>query len=48
MNSQFQITEQNEKTLFHQVNIKNKITGELISILPNLGARLNSAEFKIE
>ena len=43
MNSQFQIEEKNENTLFHQVNIKNKITGEFISILPALGARLNAA-----
>ncbi len=48
MNSQIQITEQNENTLFHQVNIKNEITGELISILPNLGARLNSAFLKFD
>ncbi|OGU74234.1 MAG: hypothetical protein A2V93_08030 [Ignavibacteria bacterium RBG_16_34_14] len=43
MNSQFQITEQNQDTLFHHINIKNKITGGFLSILPNLGARLNSA-----
>jgi len=46
IDSQFQIKEQNKNSLFHQVNIKNKVTGELISILPNLGARLNSALLK--
>jgi len=48
MKNQFQITELNENTLFHQVFIKNIITDEFISILPNLGARLNSAFLRFE
>jgi aldose 1-epimerase len=48
MNSQFQITEKNEDNLFHQVCIKNKITGEFICILPNLGARLNSVFLRFD
>ncbi len=48
MKNQFQIIELNENTLFHQVFIKNIITSEFISILPNLGARLNSAFLRFE
>jgi len=48
MNNQFQIEERNENTLFHQVKIKNKTTGEFIIILPNLGARLNSALLRFD
>ena len=46
MPGQLQIFEQQEGTLFHKVFIKNKLTEECISILPNLGARLNSAHLR--
>jgi aldose 1-epimerase len=46
MDGQLQIYEQEVGTLFHKVFIKNKLTNESISILPNLGARLNSANLR--
>jgi aldose 1-epimerase len=46
MQDQLEIYEQEEGTLFHKVFIKNKLTDESISILPNLGARLNSAHLR--
>ena len=46
MPGQLNIFEQEEGTTFHKVFIKNKLTNESISILPGLGARLNSAHLR--
>ena len=43
MDAQFQIENVGEGTKFHQLIIKNTDTKELISILPELGARVNAA-----
>lgn len=48
MKTRFEIAEQNENSMFNQICIKNIITGEYISILPKLGARLNAAHLRFE
>lgn len=48
MKSNFEILEKNQQSLFYELQIKNILTGEYVNILPNLGARLNSAWLKAD
>lgn len=41
MTDLFEFFSENDSTDFFQITVKNKNTGELISVLPRLGARLN-------